>query len=340
MIKQTPDNIILVQLMAIGDVLMCTPAVRTIRKAYPEAKITFLVSDYASAALLHNPNIDHLIVFPRKLSKLAYLKFLLLLLKVKYDLLIDFQNNPRSHIMSLVLRSSRKISFAGKRRNFGYSDLATPPPVEIYAAVSKLMLLKPLGIFQENDHLPEMPFTDIDLQEAKATLQHLNYSSEKPIITLSPVTKRRYKMWNTANYARLCDFLIRKFKAQIVFTWGPGEKEVIEEIINLMQEKAPRINYQIKGLLHLTALFSLADLHIGNDNGPRHFAISTGTPTICIFGHIREKHWTPPESKIHLIISPHDRNSKPEMPRINSIKFEEVIAACDLILKKIINPKN
>lgn len=332
MTSQPPAKIIAVQLMAIGDVLMCTPALRELRKNYPQAEISFLVSDYALAALKYNPNVDKLIVFPRKLGYWSYLKFLISLRQYKYDLLIDFQNNPASYTMSLVLRSSRKISFAGKRRNFGYSDLVKPPPVEIYAAIAKLKLLTPLGISQNEDHLPEMPFSQADLNDAKATLLHLNYSSDKPIITLSPVTKRKYKMWSPANYARLCDLLISRYNAQIVFTWGPGEKDVIEEIINLMQETAPKIDYEIKGLLHLTALFSLADLHIGNDNGPRHFAISCGAPTICIFGHVRESHWTPPDSKIHLIVSPHDRSAKPEIPRINSIKFEEVIAACDQLL--------
>ncbi|MDP8211640.1 MAG: glycosyltransferase family 9 protein [Candidatus Stygibacter australis] len=180
-----------------------------------------------------------------------------------------------------------------------------------------------------------MPFHENDLNDAKNTLQHLGYDFAYPIITLSPVTKRSYKRWNIDNYARLCDYLIEKHNAQIIFTWGPGERKVIEEIISKMKEKTPDIDYKIKGLLHLTALFSLADLHIGNDNGPRHFAISCGTPTICIFGHVRESHWTPPDSKIHLVISPQDRSDNPAIPRINSIKFAEVLAACDQMLQKI-----
>jgi len=333
--KRIPDKIILIQLMAIGDVLMCTPAIRALRHKFPNAEISFLVSDYAYDALRHNPHIDKLIIYPRNLSRLAYIQFLFSLRQKKYNLLIDFQNNPRSHIMSLVIKSSRKISFRSERRNLGYNDLISPPSVEVYAALAKLKLLTPLGIDEKQDFLPEMPFNENNLYDARETLKHLAYDNYKPIITLSPVTKRRYKMWNTDNYARLCDHLIKEHEAQIVFTWGPGEKDVIEEIISKMKEKAPDIDYKIKGLLHLTALFSLVNLHIGNDNGPRHFAISCGTPTICIFGHINETHWTPPDSKIHLIISPQDRSDDPVIPRINSIIFSEVLATCDLMLQKI-----
>ncbi|MDP8211641.1 MAG: glycosyltransferase family 9 protein [Candidatus Stygibacter australis] len=127
MIKQIPDKIILIQLMAIGDVLMCTPAIRGLSNKFPDAEISFLVSDYAYDALRYNPHIDNLIIYPRNLSRLGYLKFLLSLRHNKYDLLIDFQNNPRSHIMSLIIRSLRKISFKSKRRNFGYTDLISPP---------------------------------------------------------------------------------------------------------------------------------------------------------------------------------------------------------------------
>jgi heptosyltransferase III len=326
-------RIILIQLMAIGDVLMCTPSIRRLRKEYPQAELTFLVSDYAYEALRYNPHLDKIIVFRRSLKFFGYAGFLLSLLKVSYDVLIDFQNNPRSYIFSLIIRSGRKITFLSSRRNLGYNVLRKEPPVEKYAALAKLELLKELGISEEDDYLPEMHFSASDLKAAESTLDKLNYTREQLIVTLSPVSKKRYKEWSAANYARLCDYLIERYRAQIVFTWGPGEREVIDEIISKMEQPVPEINYRIEGVLHLAALFSLADLHLGNDNGPRHFAISCGTPTVCIFGHIHETHWTPPGDSRQIMIKPHDRSSNPELPRITTIKFEEVLDGCDEILQ-------
>jgi len=88
-------------------------------------------------------------------------------------------------------------------------------------------------------------------------------------------------------------------------------------------------------LLHLTHFSAWQTCILEMITDPVIFAISCGTPTICIFGHIKETHWTPPDSKIHLIISPQDRSEKPVIPRINSIIFSDVLAACDLLLQKI-----
>ena len=169
---------------------MCTPSVRALRHHYPETEITFIVSDYACDALRYNLNIDKIVIYPRDLSFFKYIVFLSSLMKSRYDVLIDFQNNPRSYIMSMIIRSRIKIAFSGKRRNLGYNYLVKKPELDIYAGISKLKLLTPLGIYEEKDHLPEMPFSEKDKTAAMATLAELNYSDRQPKISISPVTKK------------------------------------------------------------------------------------------------------------------------------------------------------
>jgi ADP-heptose:LPS heptosyltransferase len=58
-------------------------------------------------------------------------------------------------------------------------------------------------------------------------------------------------------------------------------------------------DYPVPGLMEMAALLARCRLLVGNDNGPRHFAIAVGTPTVGIFGRTRAVNWTPPAAPAH-----------------------------------------
>lgn len=90
------------------------------------------------------------------------------------------------------------------------------------------------------------------------------------------------------------------------------------------------INYKISNIKQLKAIFERSSLFLGNDNGPRHIAITCGIPTIGIFSHIHASHWTPPEMEKHLVI-------EPEIPGIKNLKVETVIEKIDKFMKNFQN---
>ena len=128
------------------------------------------------------------------------------------------------------------------------------------------------------------------------------------------------------NFAQICDFLIEKFNAKIVFTWGPNEFHIIESIRQNMRNKV-EINYRISSIKQLKAIFERSSLFVGNDNGPRHIAITTGIPTIGIFSHLFAKHWTPPNMEKHLAISP-------EISGIGNLNVETVMEKVKKFIEK------
>ncbi len=65
MIKK-PEKILIVRLSAIGDVVHVLPALRSLRSNFPDSKITWLVEDKASDILTGHPDIDEVIIFPRR----------------------------------------------------------------------------------------------------------------------------------------------------------------------------------------------------------------------------------------------------------------------------------
>ena len=319
-------RILLIQHGAIGDVLMCTPAVRALRKHLPEAEITFLVGNKAFDAVRHNPNIDKYIVPNSQMNFLKYLIYLFGFVFSKYDIVIDFQQNPRSALITFLTFSKRRISFTERHRNYAYNIKIRPVDTQIYAAINKLKLLQPLSINESDDFLPELFITDKEKKWAEKLWHGLNFQKQDLIIALSPVSIKSYRLWDPEYFAQICDFLIDKYQAKIVFTWGPGEFHIIKTIQQKMKNKI-EINYKISSIKQLKAIFERSSLFLGNDNGPRHIAITCGIPTIGIFSHLWAAHWTPPEMEKHLVI-------QPEIPGIKNLKVETVIEKIEKFMEK------
>ena len=319
-------RILLIQHGAIGDVLMCTPAVRALRKHLPEAEITFLIGNKAFDAVRHNPNIDKFIVPNLQMQFLKYLIYLFRFVFSRYDIVIDFQQNPRSALITFLTFAKKRISFTEKHRNYAYNIKIGPVDTQIYAAINKLKLLKPLGINESDDFLPELFITDKERKWAKELWNDLNFQKQDLIIALSPVSIKSYRLWDLEYFAQICDFLIDKYQAKIVFTWGPGGFHIIKIIQHNMKNKI-EINYTISSIKQLKAIFERSSLFLGNDNGPRHIAITCGIPTIGIFSHVHASHWTPPGMEKHLAISP-------EIPGIKNLKFEAAIEKIEKFMEK------
>ena len=68
-------NLLLIQLRRIGDVMMTTPALRALRKSFPDATISFLTESPSDQVFKHNPHLDHLLVYPKRKSIIEILKF-------------------------------------------------------------------------------------------------------------------------------------------------------------------------------------------------------------------------------------------------------------------------
>ena len=86
-------NLLLIQLRRIGDVMMTTPAVRALRKAFPEASISFLTESPSDQVYKNNPHLDQLLLYPKNNSIMDRLKFYRRIRSQNYDCVIDFQVN-------------------------------------------------------------------------------------------------------------------------------------------------------------------------------------------------------------------------------------------------------
>ena len=93
------------------------------------------------------------------------------------------------------------------------------------------------------------------------------------------------RMWPFERYAELCDELIEKYNAKVIFTGTPDESNLIKLIQDKIEKKESTFN--AAGEINLNQLFCLIEkckLFIGNDSGPMHVAAAQGVKTLGLFG--------------------------------------------------------
>ena len=288
---------LLIQLRRIGDVLMTTPAVRLLRESYPNADLTFLTESPSDQVLKENPNLQEILVYRKPESLPESLLSFLNLRSRKFDCVIDFYGNPRSALMTRFSGAPMRIGFDFRGRSLAYTH-----PVKIsgkvsYSAADKAQLLKPLGISASDFRLDFFPEKK-DQIFAENLFRKLGIEENDFVVSLSPVSRQPYKVWPADRFAQVADWLAEKYNAKILFLFGPGEKHFIETVRASM--KMPSLlDYTVPTLPETLSILQRVHLHLGNDNGIRHFAVAAATPSLAIFGRPWAANWTPPEQTRH-----------------------------------------
>src|SRR5207248_583417 len=117
-------RILLVRLRQIGDVVFTTPAVRAIRERFPDAHISYLVEPVAAAVVQLNPNLDEVIVAPRRRGIRGLVADLALgrrLRRRRFDLAIDFHGGPRASLLTFLSGATQRIGYTVPGRSWVYT---------------------------------------------------------------------------------------------------------------------------------------------------------------------------------------------------------------------------
>ncbi|MCK4403643.1 MAG: glycosyltransferase family 9 protein [candidate division Zixibacteria bacterium] len=317
------QKILLIQLRRIGDVLMCTPTLRALREHFPKSYIAFLTEKESSDLLTLNPYLDEVIVLERGKYRTPFysLKKIWQIRKKRFDLVIDFLGNPRSAYISFLSGAKRRIGYDLPLRRFFYNVITKNDGRRKYAAARKLDTLKALGT-QSCDLKLDFFVPDEAGIFAERFFKENGLDQDNLIISISSTSRRHFRRWSLERFARLADWLVSEFKATVMLVWGPGEREVVEKVKNLMKEK-PIISWETENLFQLGAVLKKCDLHVGNDNGTKHIAVAMGKPTITIYGPHDPVSWTYPDFSRHKFLK-----KKVDCPDCNRIKHKCTELSC------------
>lgn len=350
-------KILILRLSAVGDVIRTLPAVKALKEYSPSSFITWIVEEPSRTFLESQPEVDEVILFPRKkwtkgMKSIRGIgetlremwEFIIGLRKRKFDVVLDFHGILKSGLLSFLSGSPKRIGYnrrATREGNFLFSNIKVELPKErINRFQRNLALLRGMGLevkeLQYRLHIPQE-----DQEYVKSFFKAFASSLKRPFIAIHAGTspKAIFKRWMPEQYAQLADRLIRELNAAVLFTWGDGELEWVEGIRREMKEPsllAPRT----ESLTQLGEIYHYCNLYIGGDTGPMHIASLMGIPTVVIYGPTDPIENEPFGSHIKVReevgCNPCHHYSCKELVCIKAISTDEVFKAVNEILSPML----
>jgi lipopolysaccharide heptosyltransferase I len=288
---------LIVRLGALGDVVHAIPVAAALRRAFPDAKIDWLVSAKHREILDLVPVIDRRLVINdrpstsdesrRGASLVAAVRELR---QAHYDVAIDLQGLIKSALLARLTGAPRVVGFSSRysreraARVF-YTDAYDPgrgglyDPQETRHIVDiNLGVLSVLGITTGRR---EFPIAEVDSAAARA----MHAQTGGSYALLNPGAAWPNKRWPPARLAAIAVQLRERHGLRSVILWGPGEDTIAAEVVAGAYGAAvlsPRTT-----IADLVALARGAALMVSGDTGPTHIAAALGTPIVGIYGPTR-----------------------------------------------------
>lgn len=299
---------------------MATPAVRALKRRFPQAEVTWLCEATFEGLLRSNPDVDSIVTLtPGAPAVLRASRSL----RRGFDLALDFEGSHRTAALTLASRAPRRVGFADGPRRYAYTDRpARDPDPTTHAAVEKLWLLEPLGIdVRTASRRPVLELDGSAAEWARTTLEAARIGGKRFLITVSVGAGEVGRCWPIASYARLLESLAASYQFDVVLVPRRGFESRAAELPRLARIAMVQLDTP-PSLTRLAALLARADLHIGDENAAKHIASALGTATLAFFGAGRRRRWHPPGDPLQAALEP-----PPESPAIGRITPEDARAA-------------
>lgn len=276
----------------IGDMVMATPILTDLRKAYPRARITAMCRAPICDLLKEDPQVDELFCFSKTsgFSRRNEKKNIIEKLRHgKYDLGILLTHSLSSAWWFWQGKVKVRLGYDCNGRRFFLSH-PVPLPQDVdrqHLVATYKMLLSPLGIPLSNS-APRLFLADKEVKEAKTLLKQHGVTQESTLVGINPgATYGSAKCWLPHRFREVTERLLSDPNLFVVFFGDQPTTRLVKEICQGLQSRV--INLAgLTSLREVTALISLCDVLLTNDSGPMHIADAVGTKIVALFGSTSE----------------------------------------------------
>ena len=294
------SRFLIVRLGALGDVVHAIPVAAALRRAFPSARIDWLVSAKHREILDLVPVIDRRLVINDRPSRgsgqeagaegTSLLAAVRELRRSQYDVAIDLQGLIKSALLARLSGAPRVIGFSSRyarerAARLFYTEAHDPgrgglyDPRETRHVVDiNLGVLTRLGITAP---AREFPIEDADSDAARSARQ----LTGGRYALLNPGAAWPNKRWPPARLAAIAVELRARHGLMSVVLWGPGEETLAAEVVAGANGAA--VLSARTTIADLVALARRAAIMVSGDTGPTHIAAALGTPIVGIYGPTR-----------------------------------------------------
>ena len=275
--REEIKKILCIKPRGIGDILLSTIVLDNLGAALPHCQIHYLTEEFAKRAVENNPFVSKILTFNKKDFVFSIIRKVR---KENYDLIFDFWSNPKTAQVTFFSGAKYRVGYEKQGRKYAYNLLCKNGTMGEHAAEDNLVLLKALDI----PIISRKIIYQTTIEEKQFAEKFLNefINKDKLLIGIIPSGGWESKRCDPEKWIEICSEIQKKYKAQLIILWGPGDEkdaQFISEGLKPTPLMAPRSSFG-----ELSALIEKCDLVVANDSGPMHVSAALGRPTLGIFG--------------------------------------------------------
>ena len=273
-----PSSICILRLSALGDATHMVPLLRTLRRAWPDVPITWILGK-GEAKLMEGLEGVELIAFDKSAGWRGVQALRRALRGRRFGVLLQMQLALRANLLSALIKAERRIGYDRARSKEGHglfiNERIAPGGHHVLDAFGKFC--EPLGLVQDRVEW-KLPVPQAARDWAAEQLP-----GDQPVLLVSPCSSHSLRNWDPARYAAVADHAAER-GWRVVICGGRSDLERRTGDAILAAMKAPAIDLIGKDTLkQLLALLERATLVLSPDSGPAHMANAMGTKVLGLF---------------------------------------------------------
>jgi heptosyltransferase I len=277
---EPPRSVVVVKLSALGDVCHTLPVVRTLQRAWPEARFTWIIGQPESK-LLGGINDIEFIVFNKRLGLSGYLAVHRALRGRRFDLLLHMQFALRASMIATLIRAPAKLGYDRERAldlQWLFTNHRIEPGSREHVMDGLFGFARYCGV-NERDYRWDIPVPAAACEHAAQIAPE-----GSRILIVSPCSSHSLRNWRPEYSARVCDHAASKLGLRVVLCGGRSamEKIIGAQIVSSMREPCLNLIGQ-DTLIEFYALLKRALVLLTPDSGPAHMATAAGVPVIGLY---------------------------------------------------------
>jgi lipopolysaccharide heptosyltransferase II len=302
------DKILVMEYWNLGDIVMLTPFLRSLRIQYPSASITLLTSPKAAPLMEHQGLVDRVLTVrvpwaqhysrwrkynPFSLRWLELLRTVKSLHAQRFDLAFTARADIRENFIIWLARIAQRVGYGFGGGGFLLTDTVIPDLHHPHFSNRWLRLLEHVGKLALV-RLPSLRVTPEEEKSAQQVLGERGVQDTEFLIGIHAGARSALRQWGEENFVTLAQRLQAQFPIKIVWFQDPNRIPSVADRNQLRPLSLP--------LRQFMAVLSRCGLFICNDSGPMHIATALGVPVVAVFGPT-EPAWFGPLGQENRVVS-------------------------------------
>jgi len=275
-----PSSVCILRLSAIGDTVHVLPVIRTLQRAWPNTRFTWIIGRVEAKLFGHIPDIEFIAV--DKSSHLAAIRTVRRAMRGRqFDVLMHMQLALRASLLSMLIPARIKLGFDRARARelqWLFTTNRIRPAERQHVMDSLFGFAEKFGVYEK------VLRWDIPLSAAEREYARDLIPDDRQTLVISPCSSHQLRNWRPEYYAQVADYAAGALGMRVVLCGGRSdlERRVGETIVARMNQAVDN-NIGQDTLLQFLATLERATILLTPDSGPAHMASTVGTPVIGLY---------------------------------------------------------